>query len=104
VVTAGTVVSVDGDTIVVDSVKGNTVTLHTTDATAMRIVRDQGRAGDGVAKGDDIVAAGTPGDGDLTIDAVRVVAGDLPWIRSIIEAGSNASNGGGGSAEATTSS
>jgi hypothetical protein len=102
-VTAGTVVSVDGDTIVVDSVKGNTVTIHTSDATSIRIVRDQGQDGaDGVAKGDDIVAAGTPGDQDLTIDAVQIMAGDLPWIRSIGEAGSNASGGSIGSSSSTS--
>jgi hypothetical protein len=98
-VTAGTVTSVEGDTIVVQSVRGNTVTVHTTDATSIRIVRDQGQTGDGIGKGDDIVVAGTPGEGELTIEAVRVVAGDLPWIRSIGEAGSAS-----GSAEATTAS
>jgi hypothetical protein len=88
VITAGTVTRVDGDTIVVESVRGNTVTVHTSDATSIRIVHDGGQASDAIAEGDDIVAAGTPSDGELTIDAVRVVAGDLPWIRSIEGAGS----------------
>jgi hypothetical protein len=103
-VTAGTVTRVDGDTIVVQSVRGNTVTVTTTDATSIRIVRDQGEAGDRVAAGDEIVVAGTPGDEDLTIEAVRIVAGDLPWIRTIGGAGSSGgvgSSGGAGSSDAT---
>lgn len=100
VVTAGTVTGVEGDTIVVQSVRGNSVTVHTSDATSIRIVRDQGQTDDGIAEGDDIMVTGTPGDADLTIEAVHVVAGDLPWIRSIGEVGSAS----GGSTGATTAS
>ncbi len=82
-VTAGTVTRVDGETIVVRSVRGNTVTVHTTDATSIRIVRDAGADGDRVQTGDEILVAGTPGDADLTIDAVRIIAGDLPWIDAV---------------------
>ncbi|MFN8234163.1 MAG: hypothetical protein U0V56_12085 [Actinomycetota bacterium] len=90
-VTAGTVTSVDADTIVVSSVRGNVVAVHVSDATSIRIVREQGQDGDDVAKGDDIVVAGPPGDEDLSIDAMQIVAGDLPWIRSISDAGGGSS-------------
>jgi len=91
VLTAGTVTSVDADTIVVASVRGSAVTVHVSDATSIRIVRDQGQDGDDVAIGDDIVVAGPPGEEELSIDAGQIVAGDLPWIRSISEAGGGSS-------------